>query len=138
MWKQLAEQIKDLDYVVQRNWFNLPDSCSWEGHNDLDLFVSDKDRLQLEEILKSYELVDCRSKSDKYYPPELSDLLLEGRREFNGFYIPSKEAYFLSLYYHNVVHKNTDPYKEELKRAFLDIEEFKPTKCTDDGVGFYI
>lgn len=136
MWGQLAGQIKHLDYVVQRNWFNLPGSCEWNGHEDLDLFVSDKDRPELEEILKYHDLVDCRSKSDGYYPPELSDLLLEEKRDFNGFNIPSKEAYFLSLYYHNAVHKNTDPYKDELKRAFLDI--FPPTKCTDNGVGYYV
>lgn len=136
MWVELAKKIQHLNYVVQRNWQNLPASCVVGDHDDLDLFVSDEDRAELEEIIKDYPLVDCRSKSDGYYPPVISDFILRRKLRHCGFYIPNGTAHFLSLYYHNLVHKEGDPYKEELEKIFLEIE--LPTKCTDSGVGFYV
>lgn len=136
MWAELAKKIEHLNYVVQRNWANLPKSCEVGTHKDLDLFVSEEDRPELEEILQDYPLVDCRSKSDHYYPEEIGDMLLVGRRKFNGFWIPDSFYYFTALYYHNAVHKQGDPYKDELRQAFL--EAYPPQKCTDEGVGYYV
>ena len=128
-------KIKHLNYVVQRNWQNLPHSYSVDGHNDLDLFVSEADRAELEGIVGLDDEVDIRSATDSYYPDEINEMLLENRRTHGGFFVPSKRSYFLSLYYHDIIHKQDNPYKAELKRAFLDL--YPAVKCIDDGVGFY-
>lgn len=128
--------INHLNYVVQRNWDNLPTSFVVDGHDDLDLYVSEEDREELEEIIGNRDDVDIRSPLDDYYPDSIQDRLLQDRRTFNGFWIPSKESHFLSLYYHNVVHKDNNPYERVLKRLFLDIHSPRP--CVDKGVGYYV
>ena len=127
--RTLFKRIKDVNYVVQRGWREVVD--------DLDLFVSEEDYELLEEIVGNSNLpykVDIRHPSDGYYPPEISELLLEDRR-FNvprGCWIPSKKAYFLALFYHSQVHGREEKYVKELKRAFLDW--IPPTKPDDEGV----
>lgn len=106
----LAESIKHLEYVVQRNWENLPYSIGVEGHEDLDLFCSDEDRAELELLTHEYPLVDVRSPMDDYYPEEIADMLLVTRFQYEEFFIPTPIAHFLALYYHNAVHKKDNPY----------------------------
>ena len=130
------EQIKHLNYVVQRNWDNLPESMIVGNHDDLDLFVSDKDRAELELLIKGYDKIDCRSPQDNYYPQKIAKNMLLDRKRFGGFWILSPQVHFMSLYYHNAVHKKDNPYGEKLKEIFL--ESFKPIKCTDGGVGYYV
>lgn len=133
----MAEKIKHLNYVVQRNWDNLPESCEVGVHKDLDLFVSEDDRDELVRHLEPYyELVDVRSPRDDYYPREISEQLLASHRWHGGFRIPSESAAFLALYYHNLVHKDGDPYKDELDDLF--IEAYPPVQCADQGVGYYL
>lgn len=137
MFKDLAEKIKHLNYVVQRNWDNLPQSCEVGEHKDLDLFVSEEDRDELVTHLESYyELVDVRSPRDDYYPKAIADQLLASHRWHGGFRIPSEGTAFIALYYHNLVHKDGDPYKYELEELFL--EAYPPVQCADHGVGYYI
>lgn len=132
---QLRESIKHLDYVVMRNWHRLPDVIGIEGHEDLDLFVSEECREELSRVISEYDLVDLRSPRDRYYPDYINDLMLKDKRGFGGFNIPSAEAYFLSLYYHATIHKQSNQYDKELRRAFM--EWLPPVICTDKGVGFY-
>ncbi len=127
--------ISHLNYVVQRNWDNLPDSYEVDGHNDLDLFVSEEDREELEFAIRNDENVDVRSPMDCYYSNAISALILQNRRVHGGFWIPSQNAHFVSLFYHNAVHKNDNPYGEKLKKIFY--ESHPPQQCTDKGVGFY-
>lgn len=134
--KKLAKAISHLNYVVQRNWDFLPESMIVGNHDDLDLFVSDEDRAELELLIKGYEKIDCRSPQDNYYPQEISEELLSDRIKFNDFWIPNNYAHFFSLFYHNAVHKKDNPYGEKLKELFL--EEFPPVRCTDGGVGYYV
>lgn len=133
--QNLAEQLRPYTYVVQRNWQNLPDSMEVDGHNDLDLFVSAEDYNAVRKITDPLGFVDVRKADDLYYPPDIARLMLVDRQEFHGFYIPFLTAYFLSLYYHNAVHKQGNPYEKELKRVFLEM--FPPVKCTDEGVGYH-
>lgn len=130
MWPGLFEKIEHLNYVIQRNW------VIDQEHPDLDLFVSSEDKWEMLEIVKQYDLVDVRFPGDGYYPDYVCYELLQGRRKQDGFYIPSKKAYFLALYYHNAVHKPDNPYAEELKRAFLDW--LPAQRCEDEGVGYYV
>jgi hypothetical protein len=134
--KELAKLLKPYKYVVQRNWQNLPNSIEVDGHNDLDLFVSDDDYNEVVLLTKSFDFIDVRCPADNYYPPDISLLLLTDRQEYKGFYIPFDTAYFLALYYHNIVHKQGNPYEKELARTFLRM--FPPVKCRDVGVGYDI
>jgi len=130
------ERIEELDYVIQRGWEGLPDDLLGD---DLDLFVSVKDLPLLEEIVGNANIpvkVDIRYKGDGYYPDYICDKLLEDTRELGGMRIPSKEAYFLALYYHSQVHGREEKYAKELKRAFLDW--LPATEPLDKGVHFDI
>lgn len=135
MYIELAKKLKPYTYVVQRNWRNLPLTCKYGTHEDLDLFVSLEDKDALLDITKDYPEIDVRFPGDGYYPLYICDLLLQERREYKGFWIPSPEAAFLSLYYHNRVHKLDNPYQEELVKLF-DIW-MPPERCIDQGVGYY-
>ena len=136
--EQLANEIKHLNYVIQRNWEELPRTYEMDGHGDLDIFVSDEDRAELELKLEPYKAIipmDVRSPRDLYYPPYIAEILLETRRLHGGFWVPSAEGYFLSLTYHAYIHKERNGYESRLKKIF---QEWIPaTKCTDPGVGYF-
>ena len=137
--EELADKIKHLEYVVLRNWEDLPNSLGTPGHEDLDLFVSEKDAGDLYDILSDFddfEKVDVWKPSDKYLPEKLSIDMTKHVRMYNGFKIPEKLNSFLSLYYHASVHKEKNLYEDKLKRMFLEI--YPAVKCIDDGVGHYV
>ena len=79
--EELFYGIKDLNYVVQRNFENLPGTYVVGEHEDLDLFCSDKDKIQLISIVSEYTKipVDVRSENDKYYPVTIGQMLLDKR-----------------------------------------------------------
>lgn len=132
--QKLADKLEDLHYVVQRNWSKLPDDM--EG--DLDLFVSNADFDKLDKIIDQTDfadLVDIRTGGDGYYPREIEQKLLEGFRWSGGFKVPTEEAHFLSLYYHDAVHKNGAKYKDFLKDVFLTW--INPVEPNDKGVSYY-
>lgn len=133
----LAKDLIKLEYVVQRNWENLPESVVVDGHDDLDLFVADQDKEELLAIIKNYPDVhiDVRTPTDNYYPRDIALHLLENRRQQGGFWIPSTMMGFLAIYYHNLVHKKDRPYQQRLDVMFLEM--FQPVKPVDQGVGFY-
>lgn len=135
----LAERLYDIEYVVLRNWKDLPDSLGESGHEDLDLFVTEGDRGKLMQVLTEFDQrdkVDVWGPNDGYFPQTIAQYITRISRLFEGFKIPSKVFYFESLYYHNAVHKEDSPYDKELKRAFLDA--YPPMMCTDKGVGHYV
>lgn len=131
------DEIKDLTYVVQRNWENLPADYEVDGHKDLDLFATDDDKRRIESILQKYPeiLCDVRSPEDDYYPHDISEMLLKNRMGQGGVWIPNPMTAFFAIYYHNLIHKQDDPYKEKLNKMFKQM--FPPVKCKDAGVGFY-
>jgi len=138
MWESFLEKIEGLNYVVQRNWDYLPERT--ETHDDIDIFVSLEDKDEVLLFAEHYDFVDVRYPGDGYYPPEIEKILLEDRRKVSSrgidFYIPSSKAHFISLYYHDLVHKPDNPYKHHLESIFL--EWCRPTKCIDEGVGYYV
>ena len=132
--KYFFEEILELDYVVQRNWEELPFVSE---NDDVDLFVSEENKEIVEiAVRRCHAKIDIRSIGDGYYPNEICEMLLKNKRGEKGFYIPSKEAYFISLFYHAHVQKKENKYQEELKRAFLDW--IPPTRPKDEGVGYFI
>lgn len=124
------EQIQHLDYVVQRNWQGEA------GHDDLDLFVSLDDVNEMLDIVGNDPLVDVRFPGDGYYPVGIERLLLTDPDEYKGWKIPNPFSHFVSLYYHNAVHKQNDPYKETLRALFLEV--FPPVRPDDRGVGYFV
>lgn len=131
------EKIRGLTYVVQRNWENLPGDYEVDGHGDLDLFATDEDKIKIQEILKEYPEIPCdvRSPEDDYYPREIAEMLLISRTEQKGFFVPGPIPAFIALYYHDLIHKEGNPYGAKLKKTFK--EAFPPVRCKDAGVGFY-
>jgi len=134
------QDIQHLNYVVQRNWDNLPDSFIVGEHEDLDLFVSEGDKEELLRILETYPnikaVTDVRSLSDNYYPERIANLLLFESVKHYEVSVPNPLAHFISLYYHNAVHKKGNPYGKKLKELFL--KSFEPVRCVDKGVGYYV
>jgi len=133
--KELAVKLKPYNYVVQRNWRNLPESITVENHDDLDLFCLDDHKGAIKTILQEYPMVDVRSNEDRYYPEVLGNQLLFMPEEYGGYKIPNKSSYYDALTYHNYLHKKDNPYAEELRRAFFDL--YPKLRCVDDGVGYY-
>jgi hypothetical protein len=121
------KEIEHINYVVQRNWEGD------EEHPDLDLFVSNDDYLELRRLLPD---ADIRTPGDRYYPPFIERILLKDRRKYGDWWIPSKQAAFLALYWHANLHKGPDhKYNEKLRNMFFDW--LKPLKAIDKGVGYH-
>lgn len=135
---ELFTELAPYKYCIQRNFENLPQSYVVGSHMDIDLFTSDEDKERVVEICgKSPLPIDVRSPSDLYYPELINDLLLKDMALIDELYkVPNTHAYFLSLYYHNAVHKEDNPYRERLVGLFLNL--FSPVKCVDEGVGYYV
>lgn len=128
--KQFFSYMNDVsfDYVVLRNFENLPDSVEYGDHSDLDLLVYDfnhwkeifpeaKAEFPLPRvrfkvtIADTYMFVDVRSIGDGYYPADFQQAILE-HKEWNprGFWTPSPLYHRLALAYHVVHHKNSNTY----------------------------
>lgn len=128
--KQFFSYMHDIDfeYVVLRNFENLPDSVEYGDHSDLDLLVYDfnhwreiftearaeypmpRVRFKLP-IGDTFIFIDVRSIGDGYYPADFQQAILE-YREYNprGFWTPSPLHHKLALAYHVVHHKNQNTY----------------------------
>lgn len=124
--KQFFSFMNDIsyEYVVLRNWEELPYDVALGEHSDLDLLVYDfnhfreifpaaklehpspRVRMKLP-VDDSYIYVDVRSIGDDYYPVDFQRAILE-TRELNGrgFYTPDPLHHRISLAYHAVHHKN--------------------------------
>lgn len=136
--KALADEIKGLDYVVMRNWKTMP------PNGDIDFFVDPWHYDQLKEAcakhLQDSKWFDIRTTGDKYFSPDVEHEMLYDRRLFRHddgatFWIPSAQAHFLSLYYHQLVHKGDHRYEKDLDLAFWDW--MRPEEPSDAGVGFH-
>lgn len=134
--RQFFNYLNDINfqYVVLRNWENLPDSVELGDHSDLDLLVYDyqhflevfpdakaefpfpRVRHKLA-IGDNYIFMDIRHIGDGYYPADFEQAILD-TREFNpnGFYTPNPIHFRVALAYHIVHHKNgfSDNYRTHL------------------------
>ena len=143
--KEFLKEIYEFEYVVMRNFENLPESYEVGDHKDLDIFCSDLAKTRMREIALKYPdiPIDIFSPEDDYYPETISEMILEDRGTisykhggvFDVVYIPNRRVHFFSLYYHNSVHKENGTYGKELEQLFL--KTFPPIKCKDEGVGYY-
>lgn len=131
---QFFSYLNDINfqYVVLRNWENLPDSVEFGDHSDLDLLVYDFQHfLEIFPEAKSefpfprvrfkfpigdnYIFMDIRHLGDGYYPADFEKAILD-TREWNekGFYTPNPLHFRVGLVYHTVHHKNSNTYPTHL------------------------
>jgi serine/threonine protein kinase len=126
----------DFEYVVLRNWENLPYDVKVGPHSDLDLLVYDfehfrevfGDKIEIVHDLPrvqhkipigdSYILCDVRHVGDNYYPYEFQLEILKSR-EWNkrGFFTPNPVMHRVALSYHAVHHKGFNSYERYLGTA---------------------
>lgn len=149
--KQLFDFLNDVsfEYVVLRNWDNLPYSVELGDHSDLDLLVYDLEHFK--EIIpeakaefpdyptrvryklpigNEYIFMDVRFLGDGYYPSEFEKAILDTRVfNENGFYTPNPIHHRLALAYHVVHHKNSNTYERWLGKASVKelLESLKKT-----------
>lgn len=131
----LADKIKFLDYVVMRKWESLP---IVEKDEDVDFFVTVQDYKELDRIVGEYlpdHKYDIRTPRDHYFGTRVNHLMLRNRNKYKGFWIPNPHAHFISLYFHNLVHKGDHRYDKELEQIFWDWSQ--PREPDDKGVGFH-
>ena len=120
-WKNLPQVFEVLneavDYVVLRNFEELPDEHILGIHADIDFLVQDVDAYHRAASILNKERAahtqvgdrkiyfDFRSVNDFYYDPKWCRRLLETKVPVRGFYAVNPHDYFFSLLYHGHVHK---------------------------------
>lgn len=131
----------DFQYLVLRNFENLPNDVKLGEHSDLDILCYDFEHFK--EIMPmakaeypyprvrmkvpvgdSFFYCDVRHIGDGYYPDDFARAMLVQREwNENGFYTPDPVHHRLALVYHCVHHKNhiSDNYKRYL--GDVDLEE---------------
>ena len=124
--KEFFERMKavDFQYVVLRNWENLPYDCCLGEHSDLDILCYDfshfkeifpmaKEEFPLPRVRmripigESFFYCDVRHVGDGYYPDDFARAILVSR-EYNpkGFFTPNPVHHRVALAIHSVHHKN--------------------------------
>lgn len=138
-WKNFAELLyvmnHTFNYVILRNFEELPQNIQLGKHSDLDILVEDKDVAKM--VLKgipttknknrvqhrvsvgdSYINVDIRSIGDGYYDSKWCQDILNARMyNERGFYMPNSIDYLYTLLYHALIQKRTvaSDYVERIK-----------------------
>ncbi len=131
---QFFNYLNDINfqYVVLRNWENLPGSVELGDHSDLDLLVYDFDHFKevfpeahsefpyprvrhKVTIGDNYIFMDVRHLGDGYYPADFEKAILDTREwNANGFYTPNPVHFRAALVYHVVHHKGHNTYPVHL------------------------
>lgn len=111
------------NYLILRNFEELPNDLFVEGHNDIDILCeSEKDtsltlnaqkvheleyRSQYKLVIDNYEIfIDLRYLGDNYYYDLLEKHMLDNKvYNKNGFYTLNDDYYFYTLMYHGLVQK---------------------------------
>ncbi|MCH7648813.1 MAG: hypothetical protein IIA83_09425, partial [Thaumarchaeota archaeon] len=121
-------------YVILRNFENLPEEFVSNEHNDIDILTDDTiivpyvcittckttptEKLPgMIKIGKNLVPIDWKHSDDIYYDKRWYENILKNRViHKNGFYVPSLEDYFYSLFYHAVFHKKkiSNDYRRKL------------------------
>lgn len=128
----LKEEIKDLNYVVMRNWETMPPD------GDIDFFVAPKDLETLANACKKYlhdpKWFDIRTIGDNYFPSDIEKSLLAAHESVDGWKIPIPLVHYVSLMYHGRIHKGDHRYDDKLDEIFF--KTFPPVIPEDEGVGY--
>ena len=131
-YQEFADEICELQYVVQRNWEGLPD----DPGADIDLFATRDGAKLISALAQSLPIkVDVRYPGDGYYPETIGKELLADYRLYKGWKIPTRQAAYDALMYHSLIHKENHPYEQKLATMFLQLHP--PVEPDDKGVGYY-
>lgn len=155
-WKDLKELLyvlnSTMNYVILRNFEDFPDQFSNYSHNDIDILTDDFLRIpyitnggksSFNEIFSPLVKIgdkkipfDFEYPGDNNYDEKWSNNILKKRILYNGFYIPDKEDYFYSLFYHAVFHqkKLSDEYKKKLTNLATELGISQLTQLTFDDL----
>lgn len=129
----LARDIKPLRYAIMRNWDKLPPL------GDIDFWVHPDDKKKLEEACEAHLVekrwYDIRTVGDNYFPFMIENELLEETEEWGEWKVLNKGALFVTLMYHQIVHKGDHRYQDQLDKIFLDQSGI--VEPNDKGVGFH-
>lgn len=144
-WKSLSDLFSTLnetiDYVVLRNFEQMPDRYFEGDHGDIDILVRDKNEavhilnanaLFLWKFRVHYYLnidfrairFDVRFVGDGYYDASWQEHILANRILVNGLYVPSPDDFKYSLLYHALIHKRSisQDYQQKLNQLGVDPE----------------
>lgn len=142
-WKNFQEFVYVLNsitnYVILRNFEDLPEKFSSYEHNDIDVLT--EDFLQFPYVAnggksafndKFPDFVSISGKNfpldvgypdDGYYDKKWASDILKRKVLYNGFFVPSQEDYFYSLFYHSIFHQKqiSSEYKKKLENLGNEI-----------------
>lgn len=128
-----------VNYVVLRNFENLSEKFLNYEHSDIDFltddflkipYITNGGKSPFNDIFPSVVKVGEKSipfhfehPRDGNYDEKWARNILKRRIPHNGFYIPSKEDYFYSLFYHAVFHQRniSEEYKNKLMYLAKDL-----------------
>lgn len=155
-WKDLKQLLYVLNsimnYVILRNFEDLPDKFSIYGHNDIDILTDDFLRIPyitnggkssfndifspLVKIGDKKIPIDFEYPGDNNYDEKWSNDILKRRILYNGLYTPAKEDYFYTLFYHAVFHqkKLSEEYKKKLNNLATELGIRQITQQTFDDL----
>lgn len=123
------KQTTTLQWLVLRNFEQMPHNITLDEHNDVDLLVNDyytvKAVLDADSatgnrlddgghrvlhyvwIANTRVLFDFRHVGDNYYDRAMQEAMLQQRCAYQMFYVPNYRFHLYSLMYHALVHKRT-------------------------------
>ncbi|MCP4651129.1 MAG: hypothetical protein GY853_13770 [PVC group bacterium] len=147
---EMFKSIRCLEYVVIRNYENLPESVEFGPHSDLDLLFADKENVK--EFIRitsavatkkegyrvqhkvmvgdNFILCDLRVVGDDYFPYELASSMINNRVWYRHFTVPSEQDHYAGLLYHALIHKKRVS-EDYMKRLGLK-------RPKDKSVGFHV
>ena len=130
-----------INYLILRNFETFPDRFVFENHNDIDILTDEIENIPFvcffydEPFLKgsipkifinNLELpIDWKRPGDNFYDKKwYRDILDRKIFDLRGFYRPSDEDYFYTLFYHVVFHKKqlSDEYKIKITNLSKNIK----------------
>ena len=142
-WKDMNQLFYVLNsttnYVILRNFEELPEKYLIYEHNDIDILTDDFLRIPyitnggksafnneftpVVKIGNKSIKFDFGYPGDYYYDEKWSHDILKRRVLYHGFYTPSTEDYFYTLFYHAVFHqeKISDEYKNKLSNLAREL-----------------
>ena len=148
-WKSLDQLFYvmngTVEYVILRNFENLPNNNFSKDHEDIDFLVRDIDQAvyvtNAEKLYKKrYKinvsgkdiLIDFENVGDNYYDQRWQNHILKKKKLLNNcFYVPELEDYFYSLIYHVLFHKTyiaTD-YHNKINEIYKRLSIYDLDKC---------
>ena len=137
------------EYVVLRNFENLPAKYNSDEHGDIDFLVKDlseiifitsaekvfdeEDRVYFKiKIAGTDVFVDFRYVGDNYYDETWQRNILKNKElTQRGFFVPTNEDYFYSLIYHCLFHKFNiaSDYPHKIKNIYSKLEIYNEKNC---------